>query len=182
MQKTWSKTFFLLHVLEDDIFMLLDLSMKMMPILDHSQLWEHCRGLAFWTNLLKERFLIWISIWRSFFMLSITWRYTGDIKWNRLDVHYSVIAFRPLKPQDHLINSYTIEDVLDKGKAAVVLVHVESRNTSGDVVLHNQASLFLMGEGGWGGERSSDKVINIQEPPHREPDHQDEFRHFYQCA
>ena len=85
-----------------------------------------------------------------------------------------------MKPEDNLINTYTIEDVLDKGKAAVALVNVESKNTAGDVVLTNQASLFLMGEGGWGGERSSDKIINIQEAPEREPDIQDEFRNFYQ--
>ena len=85
-----------------------------------------------------------------------------------------------MEPEDDLINNYAIDDVLDKGKAAVVLVNVESKNPAGDVVLTNQASLFLMGEGGWGGERSSDKIINIQEAPEREPDHQDEFRTFYQ--
>ena len=85
-----------------------------------------------------------------------------------------------MEPEDDLINNYAIDDVLDKGKAAVVLVNVESKNPAGDVVLSNQASLFLMGEGGWGGERSSDKIINIQEAPEREPDHQDEFRTFYQ--
>ena len=85
-----------------------------------------------------------------------------------------------MKPEDNLINRYSIDDVLDKGKAAVALVNVESKNTAGDVILTNQASLFLMGEGGWGGERSSDKIINIQETPDREPDCQDEFRNFYQ--
>ena len=40
-----------------------------------------------------------------------------------------------------------------EGGAAVLVVGVESRNTAGEVVLYNQATLFLLGRGGWGGQR-----------------------------
>ena len=57
--------------------------------------------------------------------------------------------------EDELVNTYRVEDILDKGVggAAVLVVGVESRNTAGEVVLYNQASLFLMDQGGWGGQR-----------------------------
>ena len=66
--------------------------------------------------------------------------------------------------EDELINTYKVEDILDKGEggAAVIVVGVESRNTAGEVVLYNQASLFLVGQGGWGGQRSSQVVKGRQ--------------------
>ena len=33
------------------------------------------------------------------------------------------------------------------------LVDTSGRNTAGEVVLYNQATLFLLGRGGWGGQR-----------------------------
>ena len=32
-------------------------------------------------------------------------------------------------------------------------VDTSARNTAGEVVLYNQATLFLLGRGGWGGQR-----------------------------
>ena len=80
--------------------------------------------------------------------------------------------------EDKLINTYKVEDILDKGEggAAVVVVGVESRNTAGEVVLYNQASLFLVGQGGWGGQRSSQVVKPVMKPPAREPDSVVSFR------
>ena len=80
--------------------------------------------------------------------------------------------------EDELINTYRVEDILDKGEggAAVLVVGVESRNTAGEVVLYNQASLFLVGQGGWGGQRSSQIVTPVMQPPAREPDSEVTFR------
>ena len=57
-----------------------------------------------------------------------------------------------------------------------MLVGVESKNENGEVVFYNQASLFLKGDGGWGGERSSSNIVAIENVPPREPDHVVEFR------
>ena len=39
-------------------------------------------------------------------------------------------TIRPLAPKDELTSSYRVEDILDKGRAAAVLVGVETRNLS----------------------------------------------------
>ena len=57
-----------------------------------------------------------------------------------------------------------------------MLVGVESKNSEGEVVLYNQATLFLMGQGGWGGDRSSSHVIKTEETPDRDPDLITEYR------
>ena len=74
--------------------------------------------------------------------------------------------------EDELVNTYRVEDILDKGEggASVLIVGVESRNTAGEVVLYNQASLFLVGQGGWGGQRSSQMVKPVVKTSPREPD------------
>jgi len=90
---------------------------------------------------------------------------------------------RPMKSNDVLENQYKIEDVLDKGKAANILVGVESRNMTGDVVLFNQVSLFLLGKGGWGGQKSSSCVIKTEDIPCRKPDFSKEYKtHTEQAA
>ena len=38
------------------------------------------------------------------------------------------VTIRPLAPEDELTSSYRVEDILDKGRAAAVLVGVETRN------------------------------------------------------
>jgi len=83
---------------------------------------------------------------------------------------------RPMKSDDMYENQYKIEDILDKGKSANILVGVESRNMTGDVVLYNQVSLFLLGKGGWGGQKSSTHVIKTEDAPCREPDFSKEYK------
>ena len=58
----------------------------------------------------------------------------------------------------------------------MMLVGVQSKNSEGEVVLYNQASLFLVGQGGWGGQRSSQIVTPVMQPPAREPDSEVTFR------
>ncbi len=59
-------------------------------------------------------------------------------------------------------------NIWDKGKAAVLDLEVESIDGKGEKLFTNVFSLFLRGEGGFGGERGPDKVF---EAPKREPDH-----------
>ncbi len=60
-----------------------------------------------------------------------------------------------------------ITDVWDKGKAAVIWQQGEAVAADGDRLWTVRSSIFVRGEGGWGGDRgASDKV----ELPDREPD------------
>jgi acyl dehydratase len=58
--------------------------------------------------------------------------------------------------------------IWDKGKAAVVELEVESKDEQGERVFTNTFSLFLRGEGGFGGERGPDRSA---EAPTRAADH-----------
>jgi acyl dehydratase len=60
-----------------------------------------------------------------------------------------------------------VADVFDKGKAALVISEHESRDEAGELLFTTRASLFIRGEGGFGGP-SGPKVGNI--PPERSPD------------
>ena len=59
----------------------------------------------------------------------------------------------------------------DKGKAAVVVTETVATDlTDGQPLFTNVSSVFIRGEGGWGGERGLSGPQN--EPPDRAPDHQ----------
>lgn len=77
---------------------------------------------------------------------------------------------KPLESEAKLTNTFKVEDVLDKGKGMVVLAEIESRDESGDVVAVNQMSIFVVGAGGFGGPRNSDKIIDVAKIPDRVPD------------
>lgn len=64
-----------------------------------------------------------------------------------------------------------IRGIYDKGSGAVVETESESRDAAtGELLLRTRSSLFLRGEGGFGGERGPSGPKNV--PPEREPDHQ----------
>jgi len=66
-------------------------------------------------------------------------------------------------------NEGTISAIYDKGSGALVVVDVISTDTStGQPLFKNTTSIFLRGEGGWGGERGPAAEPG---PPEREPDH-----------
>jgi acyl dehydratase len=60
-----------------------------------------------------------------------------------------------------------VQNIWDKGKAAVLELAVESKDEKGDVLFINTFSLFLRAEGGFGGERGPEKSVEM---PSRPPD------------
>ena len=60
-----------------------------------------------------------------------------------------------------------ISDVWDKGKAAVIWQEHEARDASGALVYSTRSSIFVKGEGGFGGSRGSSSTVDL---PDRTPD------------
>jgi acyl dehydratase len=78
-----------------------------------------------------------------------------------LEVH------QPIPPEAKITNKGKVKEIWDKGKGALVVLEMETRDESGSPLFTNRFSLFLRGEGGFGGE-SGPKAGN--KPPERDPD------------
>ena len=79
----------------------------------------------------------------------------------------SVTLHRPIPVEGTATLESEITGMHDKGKAAVV-VTTTTATLDGEPLYTNTASVFIRGEGGWGGDRGPSGPRN--EPPEREPD------------
>ncbi|XP_036382468.1 peroxisomal multifunctional enzyme type 2 [Megalops cyprinoides] len=77
--------------------------------------------------------------------------------------------YKPLPTSGKLVSQAAIADVLDKGSGAVILLDVHTYSGK-DLLCYNQFSLFIVGAGGFGGKRTSDKAKSTMSPPDRAPD------------
>src|SRR5215468_4534075 len=74
----------------------------------------------------------------------------------------------PIPIEATVTTTPTITAVYDKGKGAVVVVATESKDPSGTVLFRGRSSIFVRGEGGFGGDRGPSGARNV--PPDRKPD------------
>src|SRR5262245_14621541 len=74
---------------------------------------------------------------------------------------------QPIPPEATITNRGRLAEIWDKGKAALVVLQVDTSDESGQPLFTNRFSLFLRGEGGFGGEKGP-KAGN--EAPERAPD------------
>jgi acyl dehydratase len=80
----------------------------------------------------------------------------------------AVTLHQPVPVEGTVTITSEITGIWDKGKAAVVVS--ESRAMMDGARLYtNTSSVFIRGEGGWGGERGPSGPKNV--PPERDPDH-----------
>uniref|UniRef100_A0A4W6CAT8 Hydroxysteroid (17-beta) dehydrogenase 4 n=1 Tax=Lates calcarifer TaxID=8187 RepID=A0A4W6CAT8_LATCA len=77
--------------------------------------------------------------------------------------------YKPLPTSGQLTSEATIADVLDKGSGAVILLDVNTYSGN-ELVCYNQFSVFVVGAGGFGGKRTSEKAKAPLPPPQRAPD------------
>lgn len=79
----------------------------------------------------------------------------------------SVNVHRPLPTEGRATLSTSITDIWDKGKAAVIWQEGTATDESGEPLWTVTSSIFVRGEGGWGGSRGS---ATIATPPESAPD------------
>ena len=103
-------------------------------------------------------------------MASISMARGVDINWALLLHGEQDLQIRtPIPRTGEVTSQPRIAAIYDKGRAALMVVEVTSTdNRTGEVLFVNRASLFVRGEGGWGGD-SGPKASN--QAPDREPDH-----------
>ncbi|KAG8130802.1 hypothetical protein E2320_017384 [Naja naja] len=77
--------------------------------------------------------------------------------------------YKPLPTSGKLTSQSTIADILDKGSGALLLLDVHTYHGK-DLLCYNQFSVFVVGAGGFGGKRSSEKAKVTVEAPKRPPD------------
>lgn len=78
---------------------------------------------------------------------------------------------RPLPTDGKLVTRGTIVDVMDKKSGAVVVTLCESFDASGQPIIRNQSSTFVVGAGNFGGKsKPNDQVIPTVPNPTRAPD------------
>lgn len=81
----------------------------------------------------------------------------------------SVTLHRPIPVEGTATLQSEVTAMYDKGKAAVVVTATRA-TMGGEPLYTNTASVFIRGEGGWGGDRGPSGPQNV--PPERAPDHQ----------
>lgn len=77
---------------------------------------------------------------------------------------------RPLPVEGHVRITARVAAIWDKGKGALVTIEGHAvDNAGGEPLYSTRSSLYIRGEGGWGGERGPSMRANT--PPDRPPDH-----------
>jgi acyl dehydratase len=79
----------------------------------------------------------------------------------------SISVSAPIPTEGSAVLSTRISDVWDKGKAAVIWQEGVARSPEGDELWTVRSSIFVRGEGGWGGDRGASTAVEI---PDRKPD------------
>ena len=75
---------------------------------------------------------------------------------------------RPLPSNAKLTHNAKITDVWDKGKNALIVTEVQTKDEDGDLLAINRITTLVRGAGGWGGDRGPTEETNV--PPERAPD------------
>jgi len=87
---------------------------------------------------------------------------------NVLHGEQEIEIHRPLPPNAKLESQASIPAIYDKGKSALVIIQVDTKEKGGDPICTNRFSLFARGEGGFGGDRGPH--AGNKAPDERAPD------------
>lgn len=82
----------------------------------------------------------------------------------------AITLHRPIPVEAEATVQDKVVAMYDKGKAAVVVTEAETKLKSGELLWTTRSSVFIRGEGGWGGDRGPSGPQN--EPLDQAPDHE----------
>jgi acyl dehydratase len=82
---------------------------------------------------------------------------------------HRIVLGRPIPTSGSVSQTGRITEIYDKGSGALVWMEIESTlDRTGEVIFTNHASIFVRGEGGFGGDSGPSTTL---ETPNRDPDH-----------
>ena len=82
---------------------------------------------------------------------------------------HEIVVHEPIPTSGTVIQTGSVTEILDKGKGALVVVEIVSvLEKTGKPLFTNRASIFIRGEGGFGGD-SGPSTTDLR--PSRDPDH-----------
>jgi acyl dehydratase len=65
----------------------------------------------------------------------------------------TIALHRPIPPSGAFRTTATVKGIYDKGKGALAVIEMKTTDAQGEPVFDNVASIFVRGEGGFGGDR-----------------------------
>ncbi|MFX1456400.1 MAG: MaoC/PaaZ C-terminal domain-containing protein [Promethearchaeota archaeon] len=77
--------------------------------------------------------------------------------------------YKPFQPSGTINTKGVIENIFDKGKAALIKTKVSGYSTEGEQIFDALAGFFVIGQGGFGGD-SGPKTVPLDPPEGVEPD------------
>jgi acyl dehydratase len=96
----------------------------------------------------------------------------GDLGCNPMMIVHGEQQIRlhaPIPPEARLQTTSEVRGIYDKGKGALVVVDAKTVDGAGKPVFDNTFSIFVRGEGGFGGERGPE-AVKADPPEGRAPD------------
>ncbi|MSP58950.1 MAG: hypothetical protein EXR72_01180 [Myxococcales bacterium] len=96
----------------------------------------------------------------------------GDLGANPMMILHGeqkIVLHRAIPPQAKLSTVSEVKGIYDKGKGAVVVVEASTVDEKGAPVFDNVFSIFVRGEGGFGGDRGPE-AVKADPPAGRAPD------------
>lgn len=80
----------------------------------------------------------------------------------------AITLHQPFQPSGTGVSTTRVSDIVDKGKACLVVLENNVADTDGNAWWTSSNTLFIRGEGGWGRERDKTAPANVA--PDRDPD------------
>ena len=96
----------------------------------------------------------------------------GDLGANPMMILHGeqkIILHRPIPPNGQFSTVAEVKGIYDKGKGALVLVEARTSDEKNEPVFDNLFSIFVRGEGGFGGERGPE-ALKADPPEGKAPD------------